>query len=178
MLGVVNFLVRPVVRLLTLPITIVTLGLWLIVVNAFMLLLTSWLVSGFAVDGFLAALGGAVVIGLVNWVLSGIMRREARRAARSVAEGATQKRDQAIRGRPVVVHVRVVAGDVDAGAAARLHDRPHQAHHLIGGQPAGLQVRRGREVVGGQDVDVEVHPDRRLQAGQHLGSHGIGSARR
>ncbi len=75
-LGVVNFLVRPVVRLLTLPITIVTLGLWLIAVNAFMLLLTSWLVSGFAVDGFLAALGGAVVIGLVNWVLSGIMRRD------------------------------------------------------------------------------------------------------
>ena len=75
-LGVVNFFVRPVVKLLTLPITIVTLGLWLIVVNAFMLLLTSWLVSGFAVDGFLTALGGAVVIGLVNWVLSGIMRRD------------------------------------------------------------------------------------------------------
>ena len=75
-LGVVNFLVRPVVKLLTLPITIVTLGLWLIVVNAFMLLLTSWLVSGFAVNGFLTALGGAVVIGLVNWALSGIMRRD------------------------------------------------------------------------------------------------------
>ena len=75
-LGVVNFVVRPVVKLLTLPITIVTLGLWLIVVNAFMLLLTSWLVSGFAVDGFLTALGAAVVIGLVNWALSGIMRRD------------------------------------------------------------------------------------------------------
>ena len=75
-LGVVNFFVRPVVKLLTLPITIVTLGLWLIVVNAFMLLLTSWLVSGFAVDAFLTALGAAVVIGLVNWALSGIMRRD------------------------------------------------------------------------------------------------------
>jgi putative membrane protein len=75
-LGVVNFLVRPVVKLLTLPITIVTLGLWLIVVNAAMLLLTSWLVSGFAVSGILTALGGAVVIGAVNWVLSGIMRRD------------------------------------------------------------------------------------------------------
>ena len=75
-LGVVNFLVRPVVKLLTLPITIVTLGLWLIVVNAFMLAPDSWLVSGFAVNGFLTALGGAVVIGLVNWVLSGIMRRD------------------------------------------------------------------------------------------------------
>ena len=75
-LGVVNFLVRPVVKILTLPITIVTLGLWLIVVNAAMLLLTSWLVSGFAVSGILTALGGAVVIGAVNWVLSGIMRRD------------------------------------------------------------------------------------------------------
>ncbi|HVG68533.1 MAG TPA: phage holin family protein [Gaiellales bacterium] len=75
-LGVVNFLVRPVVKILTLPITIVTLGLWLIVVNAAMLLLTSWLVSGFAVNGILTALGGAVVIGAVNWVLSGIMRRD------------------------------------------------------------------------------------------------------
>ena len=75
-LGVVNFLVRPVVKILTLPITIVTLGLWLIVVNAAMLLLTSWLVSGFAVSGLLTALGGAVVIGAVNWVLSGIMRRD------------------------------------------------------------------------------------------------------
>jgi putative membrane protein len=75
-LGVVNFLVRPVVKILTLPITIVTLGLWLIVVNAAMLLLTSWLVSGFAVTGILTALGGAIVIGAVNWVLSGIMRRD------------------------------------------------------------------------------------------------------
>jgi len=41
-----------------------------------MLLLTGWLVSGFAVDGILTALGAAVVIALVNWVLGGIMRRE------------------------------------------------------------------------------------------------------
>jgi putative membrane protein len=78
-LGVVNFFVRPVVKLLTLPFTILTLGLWLFVVNAAMLMLTSWLVSGFAVDGFLTALGGAVVIGLVNWLLGGIMRRDAPR---------------------------------------------------------------------------------------------------
>jgi putative membrane protein len=75
-LGVVNFLVRPLVRLLTLPLTVVTLGLWLFVVNALMLILTSWLVSGFAVDGFLTALGGAVVITVVNWLLSGILRRD------------------------------------------------------------------------------------------------------
>ena len=79
------------VKLLTLPITIVTLGLWLIVVNASMLLLTSWLVSGFAVNGFLTALGGAVVIGLVNWVLSGIMRRDSssRRPAHSLKTRAS-----------------------------------------------------------------------------------------
>ena len=75
-LGIVNFFVRPVVKLLTLPLTVLTLGLWLFVVNALMLLLTGWLVSGFAVDGILTALGAAVVIALVNWVLGGIMRRE------------------------------------------------------------------------------------------------------
>jgi putative membrane protein len=75
-LGIVNFLVRPVVKLLTLPLTVVTLGLWLFVVNALMLLLTGWLVSGFAVDGVLTALGAAVVIAVVNWVLGGIMRRD------------------------------------------------------------------------------------------------------
>jgi putative membrane protein len=72
-LGVVNFVVRPVVTLLTLPFVILTLGLWLIVVNAAMLGLTSWLVSGFSVDGFWTAVGGAIVIGVVNWALGGLL---------------------------------------------------------------------------------------------------------
>src|SRR4051812_38880100 len=75
-LGVVNFVVRPVVTLLTLPFVVITLGLWLIVVNAAMLGLTSWLVSGFSVDGFWTAVGGSIVIGLVNWLLGGLLRED------------------------------------------------------------------------------------------------------
>jgi putative membrane protein len=61
LLGLVNALVRPVLVLLTLPITVVTLGLFLVVINACMLLLVAWLVPGFAIDdlfwsGILAAL--------------------------------------------------------------------------------------------------------------------------
>src|SRR5579872_1630241 len=65
-LGVVNFLVRPILVLITLPVTILTLGLFLIVINALMLELTSRLVSGFVVQTFAAALIGAVLLGLFN----------------------------------------------------------------------------------------------------------------
>ena len=69
-LGLINALVRPVLVLLTLPLTLVTLGLFLLVLNAFCLRMTSWLVSGLHVDGFWAAVLGAVVISLVSWVLT------------------------------------------------------------------------------------------------------------
>ena len=72
--GLINTFLRPVLRILTLPISIMTLGLFLIVINALMLLLTG-LVSaeldlGFVVGDFLAALLGSVVISLVGFVLS------------------------------------------------------------------------------------------------------------
>jgi len=82
-LGLVNFVVRPVVTLLTLPFVIITLGLWLIVVNAAMLGLTSWLVSGFSVDGFWTAVGGAIVIGIVNWALGGLLGEDDPRRPRA-----------------------------------------------------------------------------------------------
>ncbi|MGH2428831.1 MAG: phage holin family protein [Candidatus Limnocylindria bacterium] len=70
----VNTFVRPVLRILTLPITVVTLGLFLVVINALMLLLTSAISSelnlGFSVDGFLTALVGAIIISFVGLVLS------------------------------------------------------------------------------------------------------------
>ena len=72
--GLVNLVVRPVVKLLSLPLYVLTLGLFFLVVNALMLLLTSWL-SGFTpltlhVDGFFwSAVLGALVISLVSWVL-------------------------------------------------------------------------------------------------------------
>ena len=72
--GVINVLVKPIVRLLSLPLFIITLGLFTFVVNALMLMLTSW-VAGllnvpFDVDGFWAALLGALVISVVSWLLN------------------------------------------------------------------------------------------------------------
>lgn len=67
LLGVVNAVVRPVIVVLTLPITLLTLGLFLLVVNAAMLGLVGFLLPGFDVHGFWAAVFGAVVTGLVSW---------------------------------------------------------------------------------------------------------------
>lgn len=74
-LGVVNSLVRPILILVTLPITILTLGLFLIVINALMLMLTSALVPGFMVANFLSALVAGVLLGLFNLVVSSLMHR-------------------------------------------------------------------------------------------------------
>lgn len=72
--GLVNTFVRPVLQILTLPITFMTLGLFLIVINALMLLLTGAISSeldlGLVVGDFLAALLGAIVISIVGFVLS------------------------------------------------------------------------------------------------------------
>ena len=70
LLGVVNALVRPIAILLTLPVTIVTLGLFLLVVNAGMLGLVAWLLDGFRLSGFGAALFGSIVVGVTGWITS------------------------------------------------------------------------------------------------------------
>lgn len=67
LLGVVNAIVRPVLVLLTLPITVLTLGLFLLVVNAAMLGLVAAMLDGFALAGFWPALGASIVVGLVAW---------------------------------------------------------------------------------------------------------------
>lgn len=71
--GVVNAVVRPVVTLLSLPFIILSLGLLIFVINALMLLLTSWLSRqfglGFHVDGFLTAVLGAVIVTVATWLL-------------------------------------------------------------------------------------------------------------
>jgi putative membrane protein len=74
-LGIVNFLVRPILVVITLPITIITLGLFLIVINALMLLLTSALVPGFHVAGFGAAIIGGLLLGLFNLAASALLNR-------------------------------------------------------------------------------------------------------
>ncbi|MEU0084828.1 phage holin family protein [Streptomyces sp. NPDC006274] len=72
--GVVNFLVKPVVKLLTLPLFILTLGLITLVINALMLLLTSWLADtfdlSFHVEGFWTAVLGGLIISIVSWALN------------------------------------------------------------------------------------------------------------
>jgi putative membrane protein len=70
LLGVVNAVIRPVAILLTLPITVVTLGAFLLFVNAAMLGLVAWLLSGFSLGGVLAALFGSVIVSITGWVAS------------------------------------------------------------------------------------------------------------
>ncbi len=72
--GVVNTFIRPVVAFFSLPLYLLTLGLMFFVVNALMLLLTSWLAErlsvGFHVEGFLTALTGSILISVVSWLVS------------------------------------------------------------------------------------------------------------
>ena len=72
--GLINTFVKPVLRLLTLPITMATLGLFLLVLNALLLLLVGWISSelglAFTVDGFLPAILGSIIISIVGLILS------------------------------------------------------------------------------------------------------------
>ena len=72
--GLVNLIVRPIARLISIPLLILTLGLFTFVVNALMLLLTAWIADqfnlAFEVDGFWSALLGALVISVVTFVLN------------------------------------------------------------------------------------------------------------
>ncbi|MEU5765751.1 phage holin family protein [Streptomyces asoensis] len=78
--GLVNFLVKPVVRVLTFPLFILTLGLITLVVNALMLLLTSWLADkldvSFHVEGFWTAVLGGLIISVVSWALNVVLPDE------------------------------------------------------------------------------------------------------
>jgi putative membrane protein len=72
--GVVNLVVKPVAQLLSFPVLILTLGLFALVINALMLLLTSWLAAqldvGFHVEGFGTAVLGGLVVAIVSWAVS------------------------------------------------------------------------------------------------------------
>ncbi|MCX4989793.1 MULTISPECIES: phage holin family protein [unclassified Streptomyces] len=75
--GLVNFLVKPIVKVLTFPLFILTLGLITLVVNALMLLLTSWLADeldlSFHVEGFWTAVLGGLIISVVSWALNVVL---------------------------------------------------------------------------------------------------------
>jgi len=73
LLGVVNAVVRPVLLVLTLPITLVTLGLFLLVLNGICLWLVAAVVKGFTVAGFWPAVLGAIVVSIVSWVVTVIV---------------------------------------------------------------------------------------------------------
>lgn len=68
LLGIVNAFVRPVVFILTLPLTVITLGLFLLVVNAAMIGLVAMLLGGFAVTGLIPGVLAAIVTGVVSWI--------------------------------------------------------------------------------------------------------------
>ncbi|MER8086286.1 MULTISPECIES: phage holin family protein [unclassified Streptomyces] len=78
--GLVNFVVKPIVKLLTFPLFILTLGLITLVVNALMLLLTSWLAGlfdlSFHVHGFWTAVLGGLIISIVSWALNVVLPDE------------------------------------------------------------------------------------------------------
>lgn len=76
-LGVLNIVVRPILFILTLPINIMTLGLFTFVINAFMLKIASGLIPGFSVIGFWSAVFGALIISVFNWILNAIIQDSA-----------------------------------------------------------------------------------------------------
>lgn len=69
-LGIANAIIRPLLVILTFPITLITLGLFLLVINALMLKLTAAIVPNFQIHGFLPALIGAVILSVLNLLLS------------------------------------------------------------------------------------------------------------
>lgn len=72
-LGLINTLVRPVLALLTLPLTVITLGLFYLVLNGLLFWLAGALLPGFQVNGFFAAVLGAILYGLIAWGLSALI---------------------------------------------------------------------------------------------------------
>jgi putative membrane protein len=71
-LGLLNSFVKPILVILTLPITILTLGLFYLVLNVIMIYIADYFIGGFRVDGFLPALFFSIVLALVGWILDRI----------------------------------------------------------------------------------------------------------
>jgi len=89
LLGIVNAVIRPLVLVLTLPITIFTLGFFLLVVNAAMVGLVALMLDGFRIDGFWTAVGTSLIVGLVSWLGSSAVGNNGRIEAYST----TSKKD-------------------------------------------------------------------------------------
>ena len=78
LLGVVNAILRPILFVLTLPLTILTLGLFLLVLNAAMIGLVAWMLPGFTVDGAWSGILAAIITGLASWI-GGVVIGDAKR---------------------------------------------------------------------------------------------------
>ena len=78
LLGVVNAILRPILFVLTLPLTILTLGLFLLVLNAAMIGLVAWMLPGFWVHGFWSGVAAAIITGLASWA-GGVVIGDAKR---------------------------------------------------------------------------------------------------
>jgi len=77
-LGILNIFFRPILFILTLPINLLTFGLFTFVINALLLKMASGVISGFQVHGFWSALFGALVISVVNWLLTSFINEQGR----------------------------------------------------------------------------------------------------
>lgn len=75
-LGLVNTLIRPILLVLTLPVTFLTMGLFIFVINGLTFWLVAQLVSGFHVAGFWSAVGGALLYSIISWAMSTLILKE------------------------------------------------------------------------------------------------------
>lgn len=78
LLGVVNAIVRPIAVVLTLPLTLLSLGLFLLVINAAMLGLVALLLGGFTISGFWTAIGASLLVSVTSWLASGVIANSGR----------------------------------------------------------------------------------------------------
>jgi len=78
LLGIVNAFIRPVILILTLPLTLLTLGLFIFVVNGISLALVAWVLPGFTLSGLGAAILGSIVVGLTSWFASAFVGNSGR----------------------------------------------------------------------------------------------------
>jgi putative membrane protein len=73
LLGILNAVIRPFFIILTLPITILSLGLFTLIINGLMLWLVSFMIKGFVIQGFWAAFWGALLISIISWIINGLI---------------------------------------------------------------------------------------------------------
>lgn len=73
-LGVLNTFIKPILKIITLPLTILTLGLFSFVLNALILLLVSSIIPGFSIDGLWPAILGAIVLSVISTILSAVLK--------------------------------------------------------------------------------------------------------